>query len=132
MDKLANFIDKRRVNRYIIDDSITDIPWLKLQNQTPQSKPSWFAALIILDETAPLIRDEVVEKFERMGIQTRPFFAGNLTRQPAYLTQTFKIHGELINTNYLMENAFFIGVWPGYTAEQLYYICDAIEGLKNA
>jgi CDP-6-deoxy-D-xylo-4-hexulose-3-dehydrase len=68
-------------------------------------------------------------RLEQERIQTRLLFGGNLTRQPAYARAAFRVCGSLAHTDAIMERAFFVGVWPGYTESMVEYVAETIMGL---
>ena len=96
-----------------------------------KSCPSWFGFLIILTESVPFSRNEIVGYLEKNRIQTRNLFAGNITRQPLFDTlkadEDYKIIGELSQTDRLMNDAFWIGVFPGMQTDAIMYMVDTIR-----
>ena len=94
------------------------------------SKPSWFGFLITCKEGVN--RDQVVSYIEKHGIQTRMLFAGNLTKHPCFDQMRksgygYRIVGELQNTDQIMRDTFWIGVYPGMTEEMLDYMVQVIK-----
>ena len=98
-----------------------------LPEATPNADPSWFGFLISVKENAPFSRNDLVQYLEKHKIGTRLLFAGNLTKQPAYKGLNYRVVGDLKNTDYIMENTFWIGVYPGLTEEMLNYVAERIE-----
>ena len=131
LKKVPGFIRARRENHARIGRAVRDISWLWMQKPTPHSEPSWFGALLGVLEGAPLNRNQLVEFFEEKGIATRQLFGGNLIHQPAYLSISKRIIGTLEDSSWFMDNAFFIGVYPGYTEDHLKYIEKTIFDLKK-
>ncbi|MEK7665099.1 MAG: lipopolysaccharide biosynthesis protein RfbH [Patescibacteria group bacterium] len=86
------------------------------------SEPSWFGFSVLIKETAPFKRSEIVNYLEENKISTRMLFGGNLLKQPAYQNVKHRIVGNLKNTDLVMENLFWIGVYPGITKEKLNYM----------
>ena len=133
LDKLEGFIDTRRKNfdylRTTLDD-LQDV--LLLPEKTPGSEPSWFGFPLAVRPESGLKRDTVIQHLEANKIGTRLLFGGNLTRQPAYANTEYRKIGELPNSDYVMNNVFWIGVYPGLTEEMLQYIaatlCVAVTG----
>ncbi len=96
--------------------------WLK------NTTPSWFGFILTIKEEAPFTRADIVEELESKRIATRPLFAGNLTKHPAYSETSFKIPMPLVNTDIIMERSFWIGVYPGITTEKNKYVQDVVRG----
>ena len=97
---------------------------LLLPRPTAHSKPSWFGFVITVREDAGFSRDDLVRYLEANRIETRSLFAGNLLRHPAFADIPHRIVRSLVNTDTVMTNTFFIGVYPGLDAAQLDYIED--------
>jgi CDP-6-deoxy-D-xylo-4-hexulose-3-dehydrase len=116
LKKLPQFIADRRRNWRLIYDRLR--PWedkLILPRATPRSDPSWFGFPITVRADAGFSRLELVRHLESRKIGTRQLFGGNLTRQPAYRGVPFRVAGDLTNTDTIMNNTFWIGVYPGIT-----------------
>jgi CDP-6-deoxy-D-xylo-4-hexulose-3-dehydrase len=131
LDKLESFIEARRRNRDELARAAAEVPWLRIQQPTPGSKPSWFGLLLYLAADAPVDRRKVIEYLEGKKIQTRLLFGGNITLQPAYQEVNFRVAGELTNTDMVMNQSFFIGVYPGIDDVRREYMADAIKGLND-
>jgi CDP-6-deoxy-D-xylo-4-hexulose-3-dehydrase len=99
--------------------------WLVLPRATPHSEPSWFGFLVTVRPEAPFTRRELVAHLEGRQVQTRQLFGGNLLRQPAFQNIPRRVVGDLANTDRLMNDGFFVGVYPGLTAEHLGYVEEA-------
>jgi len=96
------------------------------------SQPSWFGFPILVKESAPFKRADIVNYLEENKIATRMLFGGNLLKQPAYQNIKYRLSGSLKNTDLVMNNLFWIGVYPGIKKEQLKYIFKALKKfLKN-
>ena len=96
------------------------------------SNPSWFGFLISVKPDAGFTRNQLSEYLESRRIQTRNLFAGNLVKHPAFdemrtTGEGFRIVGELRNTDFVMTNTFWIGVYPGMTEEMLQYMISTIK-----
>jgi CDP-6-deoxy-D-xylo-4-hexulose-3-dehydrase len=89
---------------------------------TPNSNPSWFGFLLTIRDESPLIRRDVTQWLEDHKIGSRLLFGGNLTRQPAFQKIEYRVAGDLAVTDKLMENSFWIGVWPGIDGPRRSYI----------
>ena len=92
-----------------------------------KADPSWFAFPITVKETAPFDRHELTRFLEYERIETRPLFAGNIIKQPAYRTIAHRTIGELRVTDQIMESTFFIGIFPGNGPAQIDYIAEAFR-----
>jgi CDP-4-dehydro-6-deoxyglucose reductase, E1 len=101
--------------------------FLTLPEATPHSDPSWFGFLATVRDGAPFTRREVVQYLEARQIQTRQLFAGNLLRQPAFEGVEHRVVGDLANTDKLMADAFFLGVYPGLTGPMLDYLGTVLD-----
>lgn len=132
--RLDEFTRRRRENFDYLYEQLKDLPELSLFKAEPESEPSWFGFLMTLTGEAHFTRNELVAHLERHGIQTRNLFAGNLTRHPCFETLKegvdYRISGVLTNTDKLMNDAFWIGVYPGMTREKLDYMIDMIHAFK--
>jgi CDP-6-deoxy-D-xylo-4-hexulose-3-dehydrase len=134
MDKLESFIEKRKANFAYLKNALAPLSeFLILPEATPGSDPSWFGFPIGVKPDAPFTRDQLTKALEAAKIGTRNIFAGNLVRQPAYEGWEYRVVGELTNTDFVMNNVFWIGVFPGLTNEMLDYIAKtASEFVVNA
>src|SRR5262249_17282718 len=101
--------------------------YLILPRATAHADPSWFGLLLTVREGAPLTRQELVDYLEGHLIQTRQLFAGNLLRQPAFQGVEHRVVGGLANTDRIMNDAFFVGVFPGLSAAMLDYVEGVFE-----
>jgi CDP-4-dehydro-6-deoxyglucose reductase, E1 len=128
MDKLDGFVDKRKTNhKFFLDEFKKYEDFFVLPVQHELSDPSWFGFFLTIKEGAPFKRIDLVNYLESNKIATRMLFAGNITKQPAYIGKQHRIIGELQNTNRIMENSFWIGVYPGITDEKAKYIVDVFD-----
>jgi CDP-6-deoxy-D-xylo-4-hexulose-3-dehydrase len=103
-----------------------------LPEATPGSEPSWFGFLLTIRDGSPLRRIEVVRFLEARGIGTRLLFAGNLTRQPAFKDVEYRISGSLENTDKMMRDSFWVGVWPGIGEAERSYMLEVFADLPKA
>lgn len=122
LDKLDQIVAARRANYQMLYDGLKDVPGLILPVAEANSKPSWFGFLIAVKENAGFTRNELTGYLEQNKIQTRNLFAGNLTKHPCFdemraTGEGYRIVGELKNTDFVMTNGFWIGVFPGMTKE---------------
>jgi CDP-6-deoxy-D-xylo-4-hexulose-3-dehydrase len=127
--KVDGFIARRRENFRALGQAFRaaglDEHFL-LPAATPDSDPSWFGFLLTVRDGSPLRRLELVRELEAQKVGTRLLFAGNLTRQPAFRDVEHRVVGTLDNTDKLMRDAFWIGVWPGIGPAQRDYMVDVI------
>jgi CDP-4-dehydro-6-deoxyglucose reductase, E1 len=131
--KLPRFIEVRRENwRRLREAFATYEDDLILPEATPHSDPSWFGFKLLVRQEAPFSRNELVEYLERHGIGTRNVFAGNLLRQPAYSDIHHRVVADLANTDLIMENGFWIGVYPGISPEMIDYVADVVAGFYKS
>ena len=137
--KLPHFIERRKENFRHLFQALQPLhDYLVLPEPTPGSDPSWFGFPIGVRESAPFTRQELVHALESHKIATRLLFGGNLMRQPAYEGCAFRAIGDLKNTDFAMNNVFWIGVYPGLTKEMLDYVAETIctfaadSGKRNA
>ena len=123
LKKLDDFVAARRANHARLSASLAPYEeYLMLPRATPHSDPSWFGLLLTVRDEAPFTRAELVAHLEGRGIQTRQLFGGNLLRQPAFARVAHRVVGGLENSDKIMRDAFFIGVYPGLTPEMLAYV----------
>ena len=128
MDRVDDFIEARRANfEYLKERLATCAEILDLPETTPHSDPSWFGFPITLKETSGVERVDLLSYLDDNRIGTRLLFAGNLTRQPYMKDQTYRVSGELTNTDITMNRTFWIGVFPGLTREHLDFTVQKIE-----
>jgi CDP-4-dehydro-6-deoxyglucose reductase, E1 len=127
LDKLPAFIERRKQNFDFLYSHLQDLQdILLLPEVTPNSDPSWFGFLLSVKDNAPFTRNELVQHLEAKRIGTRLLFAGNLTRQPAYKDLNYRVIGDLKNTDWVMQNSFWLGLFPNLTKEMLNYVVSII------
>lgn len=128
MDRLPEFIAARKSNFAFLKKRLGSCQeFLILPEATADSDPSWFGFPITIRESAGIERVELLKHLDRHKIGTRLLFAGNLTRQPYFEGRNYRISGELTNTDDIMNNTFWIGVYPGLDELMLSYVCEQIE-----
>lgn len=132
LDKIDQIVAARRANYQMLYDGLKDVPGLILPVAEANSNPSWFGFLIAVKEDAGFTRNELTGYLEQNKIQTRNLFAGNLTKHPCFdeMRQTgegYRIVGELKNTDFVMTNGFWIGVFPGMTKEMNLWMIKCIK-----
>ena len=130
LDKLPSFIEKRRENYSYLYENLSGLKeHFVIMEAEENSKPSWFGFLMMLNKRG--VRDGLVKYLEDNKIHTRMLFSGNITRHPCFDRlkegEDFRVVGRLENTDYLTENAFWIGVYPGMTRQMLDYMVKKIR-----
>ena len=128
MDRLAEFIAKRRVNFAYLKTRLGRVAdFLHLPEATPNSEPSWFGFPLIIKDSAGVKRADLINFLEENKIGTRLLFAGNLTKQPYMSGHNYRVSGDLTHTDNVMNNTFWIGVQPALTPEMLEFAARKIE-----
>lgn len=128
MDKLPTFIERRKHNFAYLKRALKDLEqFLILPEATPNADPSWFGFPVAVKETSPFTRDQLVRELNAAKIGTRLLFAGNLLRQPAYSGIQHRVVGSLKNTDFVMQNVLWLGVFPGLSEEMLDYVASTIS-----
>ncbi len=128
MDKLDSFVQTRKDNFAYLKNRLSHCSdFLTLPEATSNSDPSWFGFLMTLRPQADIRRIELINYLDQNKIGTRLLFAGNLTRQPYMAGRQFRVSGELTNTDKVMNNSFWIGVYPGLNEAMLDFTCQKIE-----
>ena len=128
LDHLEHFIQTRRDHFRYLREALKPLEEvLMLPVATEGADPSWFGFPLGVREDAPFTRDQLVRALEAEKIGTRLMFAGNLLRQPAYQEIEFRKIGELPNTDYVMRNVLWLGVFPGLTRPMLDHIATTIS-----
>ncbi len=128
LDRVDGFIQSRKDNfNYLINklQSVTD--YLILPQATENSDPSWFGFPITIKPDAGTDRTTLLKYLNQNNIGTRLLFAGNITKQPYFNDIEYRVVGELENTNIIMNNTFWIGVFPGITEEMMDFVVEKIE-----
>jgi CDP-4-dehydro-6-deoxyglucose reductase, E1 len=134
LNKIDHFIEKRRNNfnglsKRLCAEGLDK--YFILPEATPGTNPSWFGYLLTLKDEVKLSRRELTQELETRKVGTRLLFAGNLTKQPAFMHENYRVSGDLKNTDKIMENSFWMGVWPGLDEPHLDYMVDAIKAIIN-
>ena len=133
LEKLPSFIEARRKNWQFLRDTLADLAdVLILPEPMKGSEPSWFGFMMTIRENAGFKRDDLVSALEQHNIQTRMLFAGNLIKHPCFdeMRETgrgYRVVGELTNTDRIMRDTFWIGVYPGMTKAKLQYMVNSIR-----
>ncbi len=131
LEKFPTFVEKRKENYKKLYDSLKNIEELQLVEAQPNSEPSWFGFMMTLTNKANFTRNDLVEYLENNNIQTRNLFAGNMLRHPMFnhLEENvdYRVVGELVNTDKIMNDSFWIGVYPGMSEEKINYMIKKIK-----
>ncbi|HOW35799.1 MAG TPA: lipopolysaccharide biosynthesis protein RfbH [Candidatus Omnitrophota bacterium] len=128
LKKLKRFIKIRQRNWELLRSGLVPLEdFLILPQPADNSEPSWFGFLITIRPKVPFSRNDLVHYLEEHKIATRLLFGGNLTKQPAYKNIDFRIVGDLKNTDTVMNQSFWIGVYPGITPPMIKYVVKTIN-----
>jgi CDP-6-deoxy-D-xylo-4-hexulose-3-dehydrase len=128
LDKLPEFIRRRRENFRLLCDGLADLEDVfVLPRATEGSDPSWFGCPIGVRPDAPFGREELLRHLESQRVGTRLLFGGNLLRQPAYQGLNYRVMGELPNSDWVMNQVFWIGVYPGLDTAHIAHQLAAIH-----
>ena len=131
LEKLPEFIEARRRNFRRLRVWLADLEeFFILPEATPGSEPSWFGFPIALRPEAPFTRNQVVRMLESAKVATRLLFAGNVIRQPAYRDVVYRVSGSLENTDFTMNQMFWVGVYPGLTTPMLGHVAEVLHGVR--
>ena len=128
LDRLENFIDLRRRNWAYLKNGLMALEeFFILPEAVQDSDPSWFGFAITVKSACPKKRNQIVQELNEVKIATRLLFGGNLLRQPAFAHTPRRIIGELTNTDVVMNDTFWVGVWPGLTLQMLDYMIENLH-----
>jgi CDP-6-deoxy-D-xylo-4-hexulose-3-dehydrase len=136
LEKFPSFVEKRKENFRVLHDGLKDLSdYLLLPTATENSDPSWFGFLITLKGGVGFKRNDLVKFLEENNIQTRNLFAGNITRHPCFEHlkegKDYRISSDLKNTDKIMNDSFWIGLYPGMGREKLEYMVAKIREFVN-
>ena len=128
LDRLKSFVELRRRNWAYLFSAIKELEeFLVLPKTTENSDPSWFGFALTVKPNSPKTRNQIVQELNEKNIGTRLLFGGNLLRQPAFIGTPRRVIGELANTDRVMNDTFWIGVWPGLSIPMLDYMIEKIH-----
>ena len=132
MKKLPQFIEARRANFKKLYDGLKNLEeYFILPEATPESEPSWFGFPLAVRNNAPFTRNQIIHFLEDRKIATRLLFGGNIVRQPAYRDVPYRIAGPLDNSDFVMNQVFWIGVYPGLTEPMLDFVIESFRGFLD-
>ena len=131
--KIDDFVEARRQNYAFLRKQLEALEaYFILPEATPNSNPSWFGFPLTVRKEAGFTRDDLVKHLNDKKIGTRLLFGGNLLRQPYMLGRTYRAAGDIVNADIVMNDTFWIGVYPGLNEESLGYMFEVIDGfIKN-
>jgi CDP-6-deoxy-D-xylo-4-hexulose-3-dehydrase len=125
---LNGFVEARRCNFAMLKAGLRDLEeYFILPEATANSEPSWFGFVITLRDGVPFRRDDIVRHLNEKKIGTRLLFGGNLIRQPYMKDRNYRVHGDLVNSDRIMNQTFWIGVYPGLGAEHISFVLETIH-----
>jgi len=128
LDRLEGFIKKRKENFNFLYKNLKDLEeFLILPEPEKNSEPSWFGFPLSLKNNNQYNRNDLINYLNECKIGTRLLFSGNLIKQPYMKNINFKVHGDLKNTDLIMKNTFWIGLYPGLSSEHLQYLVIKIK-----
>ena len=128
LNRLPSFVSARKSNWSILLQELSELSeMLILPEATLGSDPSWFGFALTVTEKCNKTRNEIVQELNSRSIGTRLLFGGNLLRQPAFQGTPRRVIGELQNTDKVMNDTFWVGVWPGLTEPMLEYLISSLK-----
>ena len=132
LKKLPKFVEARKANFQALYEGLSDLQdYFILPQATAHSDPSWFGFPIAVRAEAPFRRNDVVAFLEYHKIATRLLFAGNIVRQPAYADIPRRIIGDLTSADFVMENVFWIGVYPGLSSSMIEWVLEVFHRMRG-
>lgn len=130
LDRLPDFVEKRKSNWNYLYQGLNGLSeFIILPKATLDSDPSWFGFAITVRKNSPKSRNQIVKLLDESKIASRLLFGGNLLRQPAFTGTPRRVHGELTNTDIIMHDTFWLGVWPGLTTDMLNYVIESLHNI---
>ena len=131
LEKFPSFVESRKANYVRLYDGLKDLPQLRIFRPLPEADPSWFGFLMTVQKGAGFTRNDLAQHLEAANIQTRNLFAGNLTRHPCMDALVegvdYRIAGDLTNTDTIMNDSLWIGLYPGMGETRLDYMVKTIR-----
>jgi CDP-4-dehydro-6-deoxyglucose reductase, E1 len=131
LEKFPGFVEKRKENYKKLYNGLKEVKELKLVEASPNSDPSWFGFMMTLNEGVTFTRNDIVEFLENSNIQTRNLFAGNMLRHPMFDSmvkdEEYRVLGALPSTDKIMNDSFWIGLYPGMGDDAINYMIQKIK-----
>ncbi|CAD6490162.1 MAG: UDP-4-amino-4-deoxy-L-arabinose--oxoglutarate aminotransferase [Candidatus Argoarchaeum ethanivorans] len=128
LKKLPDFIRARKRNWRLLYEGLKKYEdYFILPKAADNSDPSWFGFLLTVKENAPFSRNEIANYLEENNIATRLLFSGNIIQHPGFENVRYRVYNNLGNTDFIMNNTFWIGVYPGLTDEMIDYILKKFD-----
>jgi len=128
LGKIDQFVESRKENFVYLSEKLQSLTgFLELPKATMDSDPAWFGYPITLKESAGTTRVDLLRYLDQYKIGSRLLFAGNLTKQPYFEGRTYRVVGDLQNTDRVMNQTFWIGIYPGISKEMLDYVANRLE-----
>ena len=124
--KLESFIEARKANFAFLKKGLETRSELLMPSATEKSDPSWFGFPVTVGPESGVERNDLLKHLDELKIGTRLLFGGNLLKQPAYQSIEHRVVGDLTNTNIVMKNTFWLGVYPGLTQEMLEFVVESV------
>ena len=124
--KLESFIEARKANFAFLKKGLEIRSELLMPSATEKSDPSWFGFPVTVRPESGVERNDLLKHLDELKIGTRLLFGGNLLKQPAYQSIEHRVVGDLTNTNIVMKNTFWLGVYPGLTQEMLEFVVESV------
>ena len=129
--KFPGFVEKRKANYARLYEGLKDLPQIRIFRPYAESDPSWFGFLMTVQPMAGFTRNDLAKHLESCNIQTRNLFAGNIVRHPCFETMRegidYRIAAPLVNTDTIMNDALWIGLYPGMGEAKLDYMITTIR-----
>ena len=136
LEKFPTFVEKRKENFSKLYNGLKDLKEITLVEKQPLSDPSWFGFMITLKEGVQFSRNDIVQFLENSNIQTRNLFAGNMLRHPMFDSlienEEYRVIGDLVNTDKIMNDSFWIGLYPGMGDDAINYMIKKISEFIKA
>lgn len=132
LDRLPDFVEKRKRNWRYLHEGLSGLSeYLILPKATLDSDPSWFGFAITVRKICPKSRNQIVKLLDELKIASRLLFGGNLLRQPAFAGTPRRVIGDQKNTDIIMHDTFWLGVWPGLTTPMLDYVIESLHEILD-